>query len=882
MAPQTQVRRIVVEVDARDSDGKLRVLQRGFAGLNQNIRGTTSAVTSFRNAFLALQGLNFAGFGIGSLVNTVDEVQRLNNRLNLTEGSAENASRAFASLTEVANENLSSVTDIVSVYSRLNAALKDTGISSQALIGLTDTLQKTFRISGSSAQEASATTIQLSQALASGELRGEELRSVLEQNALAGELLAKRFGIARGEILKFSDARGGIKTVEFLEALSQSFDDINVRAANLSPTIGDTLTANFNRLKVGLSELNTEFELTRRVSGLINTAFKNLDIAAALITIAAAYKGYAVAAGLATTAQLAFNSSLLALVANPVVGFIVKAGTVIGGLAVTAAGATVAIVGLTTAFVSALALSDSFRESVKGLIVNTAQFIRLSASTKEYKEQVEAQRKALSDLEKQNVINTKIQTEWGNSLDRTFKTMLTGQQEVLVLTDTNRGLSLTYVEQVENITAAQKALRDFAKFLQGSQKVTFDYQATLAALNEKFLADRNINSYNQALKKLEIAKLNVDFKKGSINLEEYNKRLREIEFGKVVNRAQELRNDFAELNKEFGQFGNVEEYARRLNTLTFERNVQDFKEGRTNLLDFNKALTDRAIDTYNQRLAEGAITLEAYTRGVEGLQLRQLEQSFKSGTISIFEYNQQLTELGEKFNPGSALFTGTANYIRQAGTISQNIANGITQTFGRVEEFFTEFTKTGRFNFREFAAGVIDDLNRIIVRALIIRPLAQGILGAIGGGGGAAAASAPAQGGFQSSFGFGDFSFQKNGGAFNSGVQYFAKGGVVNRATMFGMKNGMGVMGEAGPEAILPLRRTSSGDLGVKAESAPANVFVNIINQSGNAVEQRESTNANGDRVIEILVLSTVKEGIASGAFDRQFSQTFGLSRRGA
>ncbi|NOR61686.1 MAG: phage tail tape measure protein [Rhodobacteraceae bacterium] len=57
----------------------------------------------------------------------------------------------------------------------------------------------------------------------------------------------------------------------------------------------------------------------------------------------------------------------------------------------------------------------------------------------------------------------------------------------------------------------------------------------------------------------------------------------------------------------------------------------------------------------------------------------------------------------------------------------------------------------------------------------------------------------------------------ENGAAFSSGrVQAFAKGGVVSQATSFPMRGGMGLMGEAGPEAIMPLARGADGKLGVR------------------------------------------------------------------
>ncbi|RFU13183.1 phage tail tape measure protein [Rhodobacteraceae bacterium W635] len=72
--------------------------------------------------------------------------------------------------------------------------------------------------------------------------------------------------------------------------------------------------------------------------------------------------------------------------------------------------------------------------------------------------------------------------------------------------------------------------------------------------------------------------------------------------------------------------------------------------------------------------------------------------------------------------------------------------------------------------------------------------------------------------------------FEK-GGAFSGGrVAGFARGGVVNGATPFAMRGGLGVMGEAGPEAIMPLTRGPDGKLGVQAQGggAPVHVTMNI------------------------------------------------------
>ena len=78
------------------------------------------------------------------------------------------------------------------------------------------------------------------------------------------------------------------------------------------------------------------------------------------------------------------------------------------------------------------------------------------------------------------------------------------------------------------------------------------------------------------------------------------------------------------------------------------------------------------------------------------------------------------------------------------------------------------------------------------------------------------------------------------GGVFEKGrVHAFAHGSVINHPTLFPMAHGAGLMGEAGPEAIMPLTRTSSGDLGVRAEGSSRGVTnINIYAWDSQSMEQ--------------------------------------------
>lgn len=131
-----------------------------------------------------------------------------------------------------------------------------------------------------------------------------------------------------------------------------------------------------------------------------------------------------------------------------------------------------------------------------------------------------------------------------------------------------------------------------------------------------------------------------------------------------------------------------------------------------------------------------------------------------------------------------------------------------------------------------------------------------GFLGSLFGGSGSSASSDPWAG-----------MRMADGGAFSGGVQAFANGGafsnsIVSSPTLFKFANGTGLMGEAGPEAIMPLKRDSSGRLGVSAPGRAAN-----NNQPGKIeVNMKvDLTGAKGDREIEAIVRNAADEAVNRG-----------------
>jgi phage-related minor tail protein len=198
--------------------------------------------------------------------------------------------------------------------------------------------------------------------------------------------------------------------------------------------------------------------------------------------------------------------------------------------------------------------------------------------------------------------------------------------------------------------------------------------------------------------------------------------------------------------------------------------------------------------------------------------------------------------------------------------LSDNITDSIAGNASNAVNNFIDTIGRAKFSFADFTESVIKDIAKIIFQLLIMKPLVESIKGSLAGFGGGS--SGPellnvfAKGGsFEDGTGLSQ-------GVYNSPQLFkFADGGV------FGSR--MGVMGEAGPEAIMPLKRNSQGRLGV--EASPTNIT--IINNAGAEVQASEVTNSDGSKQIDILIERKVKDMFGSGSMDKSMRSSYGLTR---
>ena len=184
-----------------------------------------------------------------------------------------------------------------------------------------------------------------------------------------------------------------------------------------------------------------------------------------------------------------------------------------------------------------------------------------------------------------------------------------------------------------------------------------------------------------------------------------------------------------------------------------------------------------------------------------------------------------------------------ANYLDSASNIAGQTKTLFGNAFSSMEDAVVNFAMTGKLSFADFTKSILADMARIATRQAS-SALLSSLVGAAtsyftggGGGNGLAAGSAGATSsnlGASSAGYSGSYFPQALGGAWSSGVQMFANGGafannIVSTPTAFGIAGGRaGVMGEAGPEAIMPLTRTSSGKLGVLAAGGGSGTTISI------------------------------------------------------
>ena len=186
------------------------------------------------------------------------------------------------------------------------------------------------------------------------------------------------------------------------------------------------------------------------------------------------------------------------------------------------------------------------------------------------------------------------------------------------------------------------------------------------------------------------------------------------------------------------------------------------------------------------------------------------ESALRSGSIDTGTYDQIIEKMHEVKDAGKDTFKELQDAIEGWGK----------QSAGAIADFCT----TGKLSFGDMAKSIINDMIKMAIQQSVTGPLFKAI------GGWATSLITP----------------NADGGVYNSPGLSAYSGQVVSKPTLFPFARGMGLMGEAGPEAILPLSRSADGKLGVKGGGS-GDVQVNItINSTEGTTKQNTAGDTSG------------------------------------
>jgi tape measure domain-containing protein len=309
--------------------------------LNASIRGGNDALDDMVGKAKNLAATIGASVGLKKLIELSDQMTSTTARLNFIVDDGGSVEALEAKIMASAQRSRAAYLDTASAIASMGANAGAAFTSNDELIAFMEQVNKQFVIGGASAQGQAAAMLQLTQAMAAGALRGEELNSILENAPGIARAIEQYMGIAEGSIKSYAE-KGAVSATVVKNALLSIADETNAKFNGMAMTWGQVWTQMGNiALKVTQPLLTAINWLANNLSVIgpillgLGTAFLVFQVAA---VATAAYHavvnllsiGFGVLTGntaAASAAVFTFNSALLA---SPITWIIMLIAVVIG------------------------------------------------------------------------------------------------------------------------------------------------------------------------------------------------------------------------------------------------------------------------------------------------------------------------------------------------------------------------------------------------------------------------------------------------------------------------------------------------------------------------------------------------------------------------
>lgn len=246
-----------------------------LSGLGDQLRSIQTLATA------ALGGSALVGVAT-SVAGVADSYKQLEARVKLATGAQGDSKAAFEGIFEVAQRTNSSLQATGDLYNKISASGKALNLNSQDALRLTESINQATQLSGASAESANAALVQLSQSLASGVLRGDELNSIFEQAPRLTKALSDGLGVTTGELRKMGE-QGALTSATVIAALQGQSAALQKEFETLPLTVGKAFQNVSTAFTKYIGEADNARGGSTAAANAVNLLAQNLDTVAALL-----------------------------------------------------------------------------------------------------------------------------------------------------------------------------------------------------------------------------------------------------------------------------------------------------------------------------------------------------------------------------------------------------------------------------------------------------------------------------------------------------------------------------------------------------------------------------------------------------------------------
>ena len=262
---------------AGSMDFRLNLLA-NTTGLQQGMDGAKFAV----NALVAAMAAVGVGVSIKGLADAADSYANLSARISIATKDGGNFGQAMAGVHQVALMTNTSLDSTGMLFTKVNDIGKQMGLTQQDSLDLVKTINMAIQTGGGSAASSEAAIVQLTQALQSGVLRGDEFNSIMEQAPGISSALAKSLGVTTGELRKMA-GEGQLSATKVIGALKEQSASIQADYEKFPLTIGNALQKIQTQWQILIGTMDQANGASTTVAQWLAMLADNMDIVTVLL-----------------------------------------------------------------------------------------------------------------------------------------------------------------------------------------------------------------------------------------------------------------------------------------------------------------------------------------------------------------------------------------------------------------------------------------------------------------------------------------------------------------------------------------------------------------------------------------------------------------------